>query len=72
MRSSMCDIRSFHLGREKGVVISDLCGGQRMGFRKVTFAIFEKGFTGQNYHNGKHRSTGMGLIWQRRSRKHGT
>lgn len=23
--------------------------------------IFEKGFTGQNYHNGKYKSTGMGL-----------
>jgi len=23
--------------------------------------VFEKGFTGQNYHNGKYKSTGMGL-----------
>ena len=23
--------------------------------------IFEKGFTGSNHHNGKYRSTGMGL-----------
>jgi len=23
--------------------------------------IFEKGFTGSNYHNGKYKSTGMGL-----------
>ena len=23
--------------------------------------IFEKGFTGRNYHNGKYKSTGMGL-----------
>ena len=23
--------------------------------------VFEKGFTGRNYHNGKYKSTGMGL-----------
>ena len=23
--------------------------------------IFEKGYTGSNYHNGKYKSTGMGL-----------
>lgn len=31
--------------------------------------VFEKGFTGQNYHNGKHRSTGMGLYMAKKIMK---
>ncbi len=46
----------------KGVVIRIFVEDNGTGIQESDISrIFEKGFTGQNYHNGKHRSTGMGL-----------
>ncbi len=61
-RSAKLTIKSVKASAEDGAAFRLIVEDQGVGIREDELRrVFDKGFTGSNYHNGQYRSTGMGL-----------
>ncbi len=61
-KSAKLTIKSVKASAEDGAAFRLIVEDQGVGIREDELRrVFDKGFTGSNYHNGQYRSTGMGL-----------